>query len=260
MAVRTKSYIDFFTKAQFLVNEPSSPSHCHHRFSEILLEPGQETIAAILESAILSKKSDLKALLFNYFEISAEASKICSHLLKSINQVQSNYKFIQQVLDTIDDSACGLVAITAMVLAAHTLSALLLGPAIFVLPVKPLKKKLLNFRFFRSGFLRKIGKQLDVAAKGTYILNRDFDTMSRLVSRLHDEIEHNKAMVQFCLERSEDKLSLQVLKELKKSDFGLRKQVEELEEHVYLCLMTINKTRALVIKEISTSCVEDLPQ
>uniref|UniRef100_A0A5B7BJE3 Uncharacterized protein n=1 Tax=Davidia involucrata TaxID=16924 RepID=A0A5B7BJE3_DAVIN len=325
-ALRTKSYADFFNEAQSLVlNEPSQ---CHHRFSEILLKPGQETIAAILESAaILSKKSDLKALILDYFDISAEASKICSHLLKGISQIQSNYRFIQRAMDTLDSTtspppddqqyglviselssfiilnnpfskqdfevihdkyssvlqhlkskrkkvarkiklikcfnkasgicvtaACGLVAIAAVFVAAHTLTALVMaGPALFsCLPVKPLKKKLLNLRFLRSGFLRKVGEQLDVAAKGTYILNRDFDTMSRLVGRLHDEIEHNKAMIHFCLERREDRFSLQVLKELKKSDVGFRKQVEELEEHVYLCLVTINRARALVIKEIGT--------
>ncbi|PIN01945.1 hypothetical protein CDL12_25550 [Handroanthus impetiginosus] len=127
-----------------------------------------------------------------------------------------------------------------------------MGPALISLPVKPLKKKFLDIRFLKSEFLRKIREQLDVAAKGTYILNRDFDTMSRLVSRLQDEIEHNNAMIKFCLDRREDKLSFQVLKELKKGGFGFMKQVEELEEHVYLCLVTINRARALVIKEIST--------
>ncbi|KAM7507902.1 hypothetical protein LguiA_018355 [Lonicera macranthoides] len=325
-ALRTKSYADFSSKAQVLVNEPSS---CHTKFSEILLQPGQDTIATILDSPILSKKYDLKALILDYFDISAEASKICTRLLKSINKIQSNYKFIRQVLDIVDDyspeelglkvfelgsfiipnnplsnlkrkdfdmihdkyslvlnhlklkkkkvgrkikfvkffnkasgvcvtAVCGAVAIAAIFIAAHTLSALLMGPAILSLPLKPLKKKIRSIRVLRSGFLRKVADQLDVAAKGMYILDRDFDTMSRLVSRLHDEIEHNKEMIKFCLDRREDKFSWQVLKEIKKSDVGFRKQVEELEEHVYLCLVTINRARALVIKEITSSCVEDL--
>ncbi|OIT01414.1 PREDICTED: UPF0496 protein At1g20180-like [Nicotiana attenuata] len=329
-ALRTKSYGDFFLKAQLLVNnnnQPSSPSQ--YTFSEILLEPGQETITSILESSnIFPGKYNLKSLLSNYFNISAQASKFCSHLLKSINQVQSDYTFVEQVLESIDDcsnstdqhfgylvlelrsfiihnnpfsdlkkqdftrindeysstlqhlkskrkkvarkiklikgvnkasgvcvtAACGLVAVVAMVLAAHTLAAIIMGPAILSLPLNPIKKKFTNLRFLKCGFLRKIGAQLDVAAKGTYILNRDFDTMSRLVDRLHDEIEHNKAMIQLCLDRKEDSISLQVLKELKKSNVGFRKQVEELEEHVYLCLLTINRARALVIKEIAISC------
>ncbi|KAI3464674.1 hypothetical protein Pfo_021337 [Paulownia fortunei] len=331
-AVRTKSYADFFLKVQLLVNEPSSsPAYCYPGLSEALLDPGQETITAVLESSSVfsNKSSDLKSLLFNYFDISAEASKFCSQLLKSLNQLQADYRFIHQIIDAIDNdysseqfgfavselrscvihnnpfsnlnkqdfkhihekhssvlqhlksnrkrvarkikmikcfnraswvcvtAACGLVAAAAMFLAVHTLTALLMGPALFSVPMKPLKKKIQNFRFLKYGFLRKVVEQLDVAAKGAYILNMDFDTMSRLVSRLQDEIEHNKAMIQFCLERREDRLSFQVLKELKKYEFGFRKQVEELEEHVYLCLVTINRARALVVKEISRACAEN---
>jgi hypothetical protein len=325
-ALRTKSYAEFFTKVELLVNQPSSSSYSSHQeLSEILLEQSQDTIPAILDSAILSSNiPELKGLMLNYFDISAEASNICSHLLKSIKQIQSSYHFIHHTLDTVDDhdhyyspdqvkliiselnsfvilnkhefklirdkyslvlhrlksmrkkvarklklikylkkafgicvaAACGLVAIAAIVLATHTLSALVLAPTLFSSPMKRLKKKCLSFRFLRSGLLSKVGKQIDVAAKGTYILNRDFDTISRLVARLNDEVEHRKAMVRFCLERREDKFSLQVMKEIKKSDIGFRKQVQDLEEHVYLCLVTINRARALVIKEMTSCCVE----
>ncbi|XP_024029402.1 UPF0496 protein At1g20180 [Morus notabilis] len=337
-ALRTKSYADFFNKAQLLVNhEQSSPSYCHRKFSETLLEPGQEAIPGILESAlILSKLPELKTLMLKYFDISAEASTICSHLLRSINQIQSNHHFIQRLLDGIDDisrdqecspenfkliiselnlfigtnpflnpndhdfkmirekysavfqclksmrkkvrkkiklikglqkasgicitAACGLVALAAIVLAAHTLTALFMGPALFGFPLKRLVNKLSNFSFLRSGFLRKVGNQLDLAAKGTYILNRDFDTMSRLVARLGGTFDHNKKMIQSCLVRREYRFCLQAVKELKKGDFGFRKQMEELEEHVILSLVTINRARALVIKEMfsSTACAEEL--
>lgn len=321
-AFRTKSYVDFFLKAQSLVNQTtSSPAYNRHcPISEVLLDPGQETITEVLESAFLSNKScDLKSLFLNYFDVSAEASRFCSQLLRSLSQVQSDYRFIHQVLNSINDGyssddqefdsifselrSCVIlkvpfsdtnkqdfrrihekhssvlqhlkskrkrvarkikfikffnkssgvcVAAAAVALAVHNLTVLLMGPALLVLPMKPLKKKSLSFRVLNYEFLRKIGKQLDVAAKVTYILDRDFDTMSLLVDRLQDEIEHNKAMIQFCLDRREDRLSYQVLKEIRKCEFGFLKQVEELEEHVYWCLITINRGRALVIKEISS--------
>ncbi|XP_077247560.1 UPF0496 protein At1g20180-like [Tasmannia lanceolata] len=327
-AFRTNSYAEFFTKAQLLVSEHSnSSSYSYTQLSEILLEPGPETVAKFLESATFYKNADLKSLVLNYFDISAEASKICSHLLQSIKQTQSNYQFIQRALEIISDSspdqfnygiscldsfnhlknpfsnlsqkqfkliheryssilhhlkskrkkvkrkiklikyfkrgsqicitaACGMAAVAAIVLAVHTLSGLVLGPALFGVSPKYLKKKFSNFRFLRNGFLRKLVEQLDVAAKGTYILNRDFDTLSRLVVRLHDEIEHNKSIIRFCLERRGDRFPLEeVVKELRKSDLAFRKQVEELEEHVYLCLVTINRARVLVIKEMSTPCI-----
>ncbi|KAG8378098.1 hypothetical protein BUALT_Bualt08G0102900 [Buddleja alternifolia] len=329
-AVRTKSYTNFFLKVQLLVNEPPSSSPLAYNsqpgLSQVLLDPGQEAITSLLESSRLfsnKSSSDLKELFSNYFAISAEASSFCSHILKSLSQVQADYTFVLQAINAVDDSterfgffvselrlnnpfskqdfkkiheqhssvlqhlkskkkkvarkikmikcfnkasgvcvtaACGLLVAAAMVLAVHTLTALLMGPAIFSLPMKPLKKKIRNIRFFKYGLLRKIGEQLDVAAKGAYILNRDFDTMSRLVARLQDEIEHNKAMIKMCLERREDRVCLEVLKEIKKCEFGFRKQVEELEEHVYLCLVTINRARALVVNEISKNCVENSVQ
>ncbi|PIA47764.1 hypothetical protein AQUCO_01400395v1 [Aquilegia coerulea] len=321
-AFKTKSYADFQIKAQLLVNRPSSSSTFNYsEISDFLLEPGQEAIASILEKSKLSKKSKLKGLLHNYFSISAEASNICSHLLTSINKVQSNYKFIQRALDTAGDDhsspnhlkfvsselksfnllknpfadpnnydfklihdryssvlqhlkskrkhiakkvkilncckhasgacitvACGAAATVLLIVAAHTFCGLLMGPAI----VSFTMKQNFNFRFLRSRVLKEVGKQLDVAARGAYILNRDFDTMSRLVARLFDEIEHSRAMIQFCLDRNDDKFSFQeVVKELRKSDSGFRKQLEDLEEHVYLCLVTINRARALVIKEMT---------
>ncbi|KAF6163683.1 hypothetical protein GIB67_036143 [Kingdonia uniflora] len=318
---RTKSYAEFQTKAQVFVKKPSSSYSSKCSISDVLLESGQETIATILEKSILSWKPELNGLIQKYFDISAEASRICGKLLKSINQIQASYNFIQRALDTIGDyspdqvkyviselssfhlvnnpisnpnqqefeqihethitvlhnlkakrkkvarkiklikylkettgicvtGACGIGAVLATVIAAHTLCGLLMGPAIISLPLT-MKKKILNSRLWQTGFLKKLWVQLDVAAKGAYILNRDFDTMSRLVTRLHDEIEHSKAMIQFCLERREDRYPLQeVVKQLRKSGVGFKKQVEELEEHVYLCLVTINRARALVIKEM----------
>ncbi|KAK4860206.1 hypothetical protein QYF36_019164 [Acer negundo] len=336
-ALRTKSYVDFFSKAHQLLIFNELPSFCHQEFSETLLEPDQETIPTILETAILSKNMpQLKALLFNYFDISAEASNICGHLLRNITQIQYQHQFLLKTLDAIGDNyspddekvksmiskimnsfsilndpfsdpnnnktdfklihdkyssvlnhlkskrkkvsrkikmikyfhmatgicittACSSIAVIAILVAAHSLTAILMGPLFFSsFPRKCLKKKQLLSLFrscFRSsGLLRKAREQLDVAAKETYILNRDFDTMGRLVARLHDEVEHNNAMIRLYLDRlREDRFSKHVVKELKKSSVGFQKQIEELEEHVCLCLVSINRARALVIKEMTKS-------
>ncbi|KAL4317700.1 hypothetical protein HN51_071803 [Arachis hypogaea] len=115
------------------------------------------------------------------------------------------------------------------------------------------KKLIRRSKFSSSSFFRRICDQLDIASKGTYILSRDFETMSRLVVRVHGEIEHIKLIVKFCLERKEDKFfSLQMVMEIiRKNDVGFRKQVEELQEHVCLCLVTINRARCLVFNEIT---------
>ncbi|KAK8677518.1 hypothetical protein V6N13_143052 [Hibiscus sabdariffa] len=147
-----------------------------------------------------------------------------------------------------------------MAMAVHTLAPLLMTPAILsIVPVKLLKKKktmiFTKLPCLKCGILRKVGDQLDVAAKGTYISNRDFDTMSRLVSRLNDEVEHKKEMIRICLERQREdhRFCLQIVKELRKCKVGFWKHVQELEEHVYLCLVKINRARALLIKEMTAS-------
>ncbi|XP_027364698.1 UPF0496 protein At1g20180-like [Abrus precatorius] len=289
-ALRTKSYVDFFNKVQLLANQPSI-NYNHNKLSKTLLEPCQETIPFIVDSTTLSKTPELKNLMLSYFDISAEASQICSQLLKSINQVHSNYQFIQGALNIKDGdslenfeliifelnsfihrnnpflnlqnhdfklvndkhssllhhlkstrkkvgrkiqlikylkkaskicvtAACGIIPIISMIIATHTLTALIMGPAILTIPFKHLKRKLQSYNFPGSGSLSKVYDQVDIAAKGTYILNRDFDTISRLVARLHDEIEHDRAMVQFCLDRKEERFSLQIVKELKKVMLG----------------------------------------
>uniref|UniRef100_A0A803M093 Rx N-terminal domain-containing protein n=2 Tax=Chenopodium quinoa TaxID=63459 RepID=A0A803M093_CHEQI len=102
--------------------------------------------------------------------------------------------------------------------------------------------------------LAKTSAQLDAAAKGTYILNRDLDTISRLVARLDDELEHIRAMVEFWMDRVDDHLHAQageeVARQLKRNDAKFMDQLDELEEHLYLCFMTINRARNLVVKEI----------
>ncbi|KAL7616407.1 hypothetical protein Lser_V15G00246 [Lactuca serriola] len=71
--------------------------------------------SALHKMKIRRRKVDRKIKLISYFN---KASGIC--------------------LTTV----CGFLAVTAMALAAHTLSALVMGPMIFSLPLKSLKKKL----------------------------------------------------------------------------------------------------------------------
>ncbi|CAN6270219.1 unnamed protein product [Urochloa humidicola] len=95
-------------------------------------------------------------------------------------------------------------------------------------------------------------EQLDTAAKGTYVLGQDLDTVSSLVARLSDGIERENAMARCCEERSGERSSvMEIVNELRKSCSSSRNIAEELEEHVCLLLATVHKARVLVIQEIS---------
>ncbi|TVU14545.1 hypothetical protein EJB05_38020, partial [Eragrostis curvula] len=150
--------------------------------------------------------------------------------------------------------ACGAAAVAAAATAEHLLFVgLMVGPATAGLcPIvhrKRMTKK--TTRSSKTGSLLRLREQLDTAAKGTYVLGNDLDTVSQLVARLSDGIERENAMAQYCVERERDGSSVpEMVSELKKSFSNSRRLALELEEHVCLCLATIDRARVLVIQEI----------
>lgn len=145
-------------------------------------------------------------------------------------------------------SAITLVIVTVsltVIIVTHALAALVATPGIIVATME----------LGSSGKVAKLYAQLDVAAKGTYILNRDLDTVSRLVARLSDELEHMQASTKFWIKRGHKRIQSveEFGRQLKNNDVSFREQLDELEEHLYLCFMTINRARNLVVKEISGS-------
>ncbi|CAN6481227.1 unnamed protein product [Victoria cruziana] len=340
---RTKSYIEIWSKVQCQMRHPkdeqtslasssssfslaasSSPSLYNH-LPESLLEPAQETIDSILQQQICVSNSELRGLVRDYFDSSAEAGRTCSVLLQCVNQARTNYRKIQKVLcltqkprDFTDEElnlvmrelscisklenplslspptqfqaihdlydsmqkklterrrkivkrlkviglvkkvssaglilACGAIAVVGVFLAMHGCAGVLAAPLALPGFCTNMVKKLKGSRSFRISLLKSLSAQLDAAARGVYILIRDFDTMSRLVTRLHDEIEHNRAVIKICLRNRERHMLQEILRELRLGEGGFLEQLNELEEHVYLCFLTINKARRLVIQEIT---------
>ncbi|XP_020082587.1 UPF0496 protein 3-like [Ananas comosus] len=131
-------------------------------------------------------------------------------------------------------------AVIGALIVVHALMALVALPAL--LPVT------------MSSRVGRAVAQLDVAAKGTYILNRDLDTVSRLVARLQDEVEHVATLLRMCEEERRrvrrGRLVQEVVREVQRKDVSFRKQLDELEEHLYLCFMTINRARRMVMTEV----------
>ncbi|KAL0400727.1 UNVERIFIED_CONTAM: hypothetical protein Slati_4102600 [Sesamum latifolium] len=173
----------------------------------------------------------------------------CSNLLK---QLESRRDKTQSKIRQLKKLKCGsavlLVAVTAsllIVIAAHAFVMLVAAPGVLTA----------SLELISIEKLARWSAQLDAAAKGTYILIRDLDTISRLVARLNNELEHVEALIQMWVERKDDRLqaSEEVAYQLKKNNQSFIEQLDELEEHLYLCFMTINRARNLVIKEILNS-------
>ncbi|CAN6248603.1 unnamed protein product [Urochloa humidicola] len=156
-------------------------------------------------------------------------------------------------------AACGGVAAAAIGAASHLvfLGFLIGAAAAGILPiaikkriVAKAKKEKRSSKTMSS--LLRLQEQLDTAAKGTYVLGQDLDTVSSLVARLSDGIERENDMARCCEERLGEKCSvMEMVNELRKSCSGSRRIAEELEEHVCLFLATICQARVLVIQEIS---------
>ncbi|KAK2653925.1 hypothetical protein Ddye_013781 [Dipteronia dyeriana] len=170
----------------------------------------------------------------------------CSKLNKQLELSRDKARTKLRIINFSEHgSAFFLVVVTAsltVIIATHALALLVTAPGIIAA----------SLELASTRRLARVPTQLDAAAKGTYILNRDLDTISRLMARLNDELEHMRSMVKFWLERGEARLqaSCEMARQLMKNDTIFSQQLDELEEHLYLCFMTVNRARNLVVKEI----------
>ncbi|KAK1301254.1 UPF0496 protein 3 [Acorus calamus] len=256
--LRTDFYADFLTKA-------------HLSSAESLLEPDQDEIPSLLESAIFP---DLNVLMSNYFEVSAEASRICGDLLRAIREVNANYQFIHRALEIVGSDSPELVKLALSEFESFNLlgnpfanrvdfelthkrhSAMLQRLRSKAKKVKTRLKWMRRFREGCKGAIALLELVLAIHGLSARVGSEgDLYFEQGLVTRLYNEIEHDRVMVRFCLERKEELFLLrEVVKVLKKGGLGFEKKVKELEEHVYLCLVTINRARVLVTREMSNSC------
>ena len=142
--------------------------------------------------------------------------------------------------------ACGALATVVLVISAHAAVVVsVIGVPTLLFPVSSWMRS--RRRPLRRRRLARLAVQLDLAARGAYIMNRDMETISRMVTRLHDEVEHEKVLLKLFLRSRESS----VLEEAAEGGGGgIAEQLEELEEHVYWCLLTIKRTRELVAREV----------
>lgn len=317
-AFRTESYNQFWER----VLELSKGKHAtrtsvgsttasrlpsYRLFVDHLLDPDQPTVSRIL--AVTQTHPDAQTLLADYFFATANASFLCSRLLRDVDNTRVKYKSLKTTLDSLQISpvpvlptrlselskshnpfvpsasssqriqavqtncsdllkrlessrgkmqaqsqlisrlkrcsAVFVVVLTAsltVIIAAHALAVLVAAPCLVAAPLELVSAK----------NLARWSAQLDAAARGSYILMRDLDTISRLVGRLSDELEHIHAIIRFWVERGDYRVqaSAEVGRQLKINDLSFSDKLDELEEHLYLCLMTINRARNLAFKEI----------
>ncbi|KAL8527042.1 hypothetical protein ACS0TY_016053 [Phlomoides rotata] len=132
------------------------------------------------------------------------------------------------------------VAVSAVVIATHALVALVAGPiCAAILPSSMTKKEMVHLA------------QLDAAAKGAYVVQKDLDTIDRLVARLHASVENDRLLIHLGLERGKDRYNIQeMLKQVRRNRPSFEQQLVDLVEHLFLCFAAINRARLLLLQEI----------
>ncbi|KAF3445310.1 hypothetical protein FNV43_RR10485 [Rhamnella rubrinervis] len=98
--------------------------------------------------------------------------------------------------------------IALLIFAFHSIIGIAAAPALMACSVGLCKKKMETAQGWAKTRLHHegLGGQLDMAAKGVFILINDFDTMSRMARRLHDEVEHRKYEAGMCVRNGKCKL------------------------------------------------------
>ncbi|AES59800.1 hypothetical protein MtrunA17_Chr1g0157041 [Medicago truncatula] len=140
------------------------------------------------------------------------------------------------------------ILIALLVVSFHSVVGLVAAPSIVGGLVGLFIKRIKN----RTN-CERLCEQLDAAAKGVFILINDLDTMSRMVKRLNDEVEHRKMVAQVCVKNVGSKCEIlkRFMSEFSDQESRFLDELEELEEHVYLCFLTVNKSRRLVLQQIT---------
>ncbi|KAK4348975.1 hypothetical protein RND71_031730 [Anisodus tanguticus] len=143
------------------------------------------------------------------------------------------------------------IMIALLVLVLHSMVCIVAAPGLMACSYTLFKKRLkVDKRTISSSSLEILIAQLDVAAKGVYILINDFDTMSRLVRRLYDEIEHNRSVAEMCARKKNTEMLKEAIRDYSINKDCFMEQLKELEEHVCLCFLTINRSRRMVLQEM----------
>ncbi|RLN12910.1 hypothetical protein C2845_PM09G24130 [Panicum miliaceum] len=147
-------------------------------------------------------------------------------------------------------AACAGAVVAAAVFAAHAVVGV--GAAAAAVGASPATAVRWAAERVSERHYARAGAAVDAAARGAYIVGRDLDTVSRMVRRAHDELEHGRDVARIAVRGLGERPLLQeVAREEAECEEDLRAQLEELEEHVCLCLVTINRSRRMVAHEMT---------
>ncbi|KAH6780221.1 hypothetical protein C2S52_011458, partial [Perilla frutescens var. hirtella] len=139
----------------------------------------------------------------------------------------------------------GALVIVALVLAMHCTAGLVAAPGLVMLALMVKKMKRAE-RQCNDKWLEEQAAKLDVAARGVFIMINDLATMSQIVKKLEDEIEHRRFVADVCVRKGKSETVKEVVREFQMHESLFMEELEELEKQIYLCFLDINRSRMLL--------------
>ncbi|GAA0155877.1 hypothetical protein LIER_38173 [Lithospermum erythrorhizon] len=175
--------------------------------------------------------------------------KLSSHC-RNIRRKRKVFRRLKKAMACFLVVVCTALAITLSVFTIHSIVGIVASPVLMgssCILAQRLKKMRNEHKMDQND---KIGAEFDVAAKGVFVLINDFDTISRLVRILSDQMDHNKEIVEMCIGRGNKEMLKEVSREFKVKENRFMQQLEELEECLYLCILNINRSRRIVVEKV----------
>ncbi|XP_062234302.1 putative UPF0496 protein 2 [Phragmites australis] len=191
--------------------------------------------------------------LSGFHEVHARCGPLASRLAAAQRQLRRLARAARVVRGTAAAAlvaACAAAIVAAVVFAAHAVVGI--GAVAVAVGASPATAVRWAAEKVSERHYARAGATADAAARGAYIVGRDLDTVSRMVRRAHDELEHGRDVARIAMRgHGERPLLQEVAREEDECEADLKAQLEELEEHVCLCLITINRSRRMVAHEMT---------
>ncbi|KAK1287271.1 UPF0496 protein [Acorus calamus] len=222
-----------------------------------VLHPNRDSIEEALRA--VPRGNLTHHLVSTYFNGSERTSRLCLLLHNSVAAARRLYSPLSDLLDLLPSSSAADVSqaqcdwafdvLTGFDGADNPFQGSVDGFADTRHCFAELKRRLDRRRVRRLLFRRR--EELEAAAKGTYVLHNELDTIDRLVARLRATVEGDKVLVKTGLRWGRDRCSVrEVVRHLRRTHMGVQEQMRDLEEHVCLCFATVNRARSLLLHEL----------
>lgn len=143
----------------------------------------------------------------------------------------------------------GALVVVALVLAMHCTVGLVAAPGLVMLSLMVKKMRRVE-RSCNERWLERVAAELDAAARGVFTTINDLATMSRIVERLEDEIEHRRYVADVCVRKGKNETLKEVVRKFEMQECCFVEELEELEKQIYLCFLDINRSRKLLVGEM----------